>query len=70
MVRRILKNNVKGGGGPPFLLSFFCWQNDFPLRGGGGGTPLTEKIRKNVFERFPYDDDDQNASPLLMVLAG
>ena len=20
------------------------WQNDFPLRGKGGGTPLTEKI--------------------------
>ena len=25
-------------------------QNDFPLRGGGGGTPLTDKIRKVVFD--------------------
>ena len=35
----------KGGRGfPPILLSFF-WQKDFPLRGYGGVTPWTEKIR-------------------------
>ena len=47
--------SVKGVGGyPPFPVRFF-WQNDFPLRGvggwgGGGGTPLTEKIRSVVFD--------------------
>ena len=44
------------GGYLPIPLSCIG-QNDFPLRGEGGGeragAPLTEKIRLVVFERFP-----------------
>ena len=31
--------SVKGGGVPPLSAKGF-WQNDFPLRGEGGGYPL------------------------------
>ena len=43
--------SVKGGGGPPKSVTFFL---EKILSVKGGGTPLTEKIRKVVFLVFPY----------------
>ena len=42
--------SVKGGGTPQIRNSFFAGKK---IRKGGGGTPLTDKIRKVVFEVFP-----------------
>ena len=43
--------SVKGGGGvPPKSVTFFLAKI---LSVKGGGTPLTDKIRKVVFEVFP-----------------
>ena len=43
--------SVKGGGGTPQIRNLFFGENF--VRKGGGGTPLTDKIRKVVFEVFP-----------------
>ena len=45
--------SVKGGGGvPPKSVTFFL-AKILSVK-GGGGTPLTDKIRKVVFDPFPY----------------
>ena len=43
--------SVKGGGGTPRIRNLFFGENF--VRKGGGGTPLTDKIRKVVFEVPP-----------------
>ena len=49
---------LRGGVYPPFPLRVF-WQNFFAVKGlGGGGTPLTEKIHKVVFESAPKGNCD------------
>ena len=41
----------KGGGDTPQIRNFFLAK--FLFVKGGGGTPLTDKIRKVVFDVFP-----------------
>ena len=43
--------SIKGGGGTPQIRNLFFGENF--VRKRGGGTPLTDKIRKVVFEVFP-----------------
>jgi len=46
--------SVKGEGGvPPKSVTFFLPKILSVKGGGGGGTPLTDKIRKVVFEVLP-----------------
>ena len=49
--------SVKGGLYPPFPLRFF-WQNDFPLRGWGGGYPLNGQNPLKRFWQVPLLDSD------------
>ena len=59
-----------GGGNPPIPLrkkSFF-FSHWFSVKGlGGGGTPLTEKIRQIVFDSLPKSCLSSPMSPLLFA---
>ena len=46
------RNVCKGGGGSTPQIRNFFWRKFCPKR--GGGTPLTDKIRKVVFDPFPW----------------